>query len=383
MDNANFTYPAEEVIQEIMRVYRESYGVPRAEIGHDIELRAYDELWRAREIIAKKINASPEEIIFTSGTSESNNLAIKGYMRWYRKNKGKGKIITTPIERRCILHSANRMGEEGHTVARVSVDGEGFINMEELQDKIRDATLLTMHHANHEIGVIQDIKAMADLAEDAGAIFHVDATHSFLRERIDVNEMSIDMLTISAHTVHGPLGVGALYVREGLKILPMIEGDTLEFGLRAGAQNIADIAGFAKAVEIYKEEDVNYMRKLQKKLLEGLMEIEESYLNGPPPEKGKRVCDNINISFRGAEGEAIMLLANHKGLIIRTGSACYSESLEPSYVIRALGKTYEDANSSTRFSLSRYNTEEEIKKAVEIMKENIDRLRAMSPVWRR
>ena len=251
--------------------------------------------------------------------------------------------------------------------------------MEELEKAAKNSFLVSIHHANHEIGVLQDLKAIGEIANDAGSLFHVDATHSFLKEKIDVEKYGIDMMTMSGHVIHAPFGSGALFIRDGVKLEPLFHGDAREFGYRAGHPNMPAIAGFAKAVELMKEEHIQKMKRMQQYLIKNLLSIEDSRLNGSM----KRVCNNVNVSFKGVEGEAIIMMANQKGLIIRTGSACYSPELKPSYVILAIGGSMEDANSSTRITISRMNTMEEMEKAYEILKDVIERLREFSPLYRR
>ncbi len=380
LDNGNVSRVALEVFEEMKRYYLDKFGVPGGEFGHRYEEEASEALWKARETLAKRINAYPEEIVFTSGVTEGNNLAIKGAVFPILRKKGVARIITSPIERKCVLRSAEYLRNFGAKVEQVPVNSEGFVNLEILKEKIKSAELVSIQHANQEIGVVQDIKAIGELAEDSGALYHSDATHSFLRERIDVEKIPVDMLTFSGHVIHGPLGSGALFIREGLKIEPILHGAYRERRRRAGYPNMPAIMGFAKAIEIMREEHVEKMRNMRDFLIEHLLEIPDSRLNGP---KERRVCDNVNVSFRGVEGEAILMLANQEGIILRTGSACYNESLEPSYVIKALGVGVEYANSSTRMVLSRYNTMEEMKIVVEKMEEIIERLRKISPLYRR
>ncbi len=380
LDNGNVSRVALEVFEEMKRYYLDKFGVPGGEFGHRYEEEASEALWKARETLAKRINAYPEEIVFTSGVTEGNNLAIKGAAFPILQKKRAARIITSPIERKCVLRSAEYLRNFGAKVEQVPVNSEGFVNLEILKEKIKSAEMVSIQHANQEIGVVQDIKAIGELAEDSGAIYHSDATHSFLRERIDVEKIPVDMLTFSGHVIHGPLGSGALFIREGLKIEPILHGAYRERRRRAGYPNMPAIMGFAKAIEIMREEHVEKMRNMRDFLIESLLEIPDSRLNGP---KERRVCDNVNVSFRGVEGEAILMLANQEGIILRTGSACYNESLEPSYVIKALGVGVEYANSSTRMVLSRYNTMEEMKIVVEKMEEIIERLRKISPLYRR
>ena len=380
LDNGNVTRVADEVLEEITLYYKEKFGIPGGEFGHRYEEEAAEALFQARERIARRINASPEEIIFTSGTTEGNNLAIKGIIFPRIRKNGKAKIVISPIERKCIMNTAKYLNGFGAEVQILDVNSEGFIDMDELQKKIVHSDILSIQHVNQEIGTVQDIKAIGEIAEDYGVIFHSDATHSFLKENIDVEKIPVDILTFSAHVIHGPLGAGALFVREGLKLEPLFHGASRERGMRAGHPNIPAIMGFAKSIEIMHKKDLDKMRSMRDYLIHKLLKIEDSRLNGPVK---RRVCDNVNISFKGVEGEAILMLADKMGITLRTGSACYSQSLEPSYVVRSLGVGVEYVNSSTRMVVSRYNTMEEMKYVVEKMEEIIEKLRSISPIYRR
>ncbi len=379
LDNGNVTRVSDRVFEAMKERYLVNYGVPGGEFGHFMEEEAGEAIWKAREVIAAKIGARPEEIVFTSGVTEGNNLAVKGAVGYMEKKGGKQKILTSAIERKCVMNSVKYLEGRGHEALKVGVDSEGFIDMEELKESAKGASFLSIQHANQEIGTVQDTKAVGDIAEDAGAIFHTDASHSFLRERIDVRRLNVDMLTISGHLIHAPLGSGALFVREGLKLEPILHGDQREFGLRAGNPNMPAIIGLAEAVKEARDDDVERMRGIRDRLTDALLEIPDSELNGP--RKG-RVADNVNVSFRGVEGEAVLMLASEMGLIIRTGSACFSPELKYSYVISAIGKGAEEANSSTRFGLSRYNTMDEMERAADIMGAVVEKLRKISPLYR-
>ncbi len=378
MDSANVSRPAPEVVVAMMPYLKEKFGVPGGAFGHRYEEEASEALWRVREAIAASINASPEEIIFTSGVTEGNNLAIKGFMRYGKEKK---RALTTPIERKCVLESLRYMEKEGHDVSMLPVEDEGFVDEKELENLSRGVDLISVQHVNQEIGTVQDIRRIGETAEDRQIVFHTDATHGFLKEKIDVEKMNIDMLTISGHVIHGPPGSGALFIREGLKIEPLLHGDGKEFGKRAGHPNMPAIIGMAEAIRLMKDADIERMKKLSKMLLESLSTIDDSRINGPM--KNKRVCDIVNLSFKGVEGEAILMAASSEGLVLRTGSACFSPNLRYSHVMRAIGRSAEDANSSTRLSISRYTTENDVVCVYEILKEIIERLRDISPVYRK
>ena len=379
LDNGNVSRVREEVLQEMMIYYTEKFGVPGGEFGHRYEEEAAEAVWKAREIIARKINAYPEEIVFTTGVTEGNNLAIKGTVIPVLRAKGGARVLISPIERKCVIRSARYLENFGVEVNTLSVDSDGLLVEDVLIDAVKDADLISVQHVNQEIGTVQDIRAIGEIAEDGEAIFHSDATHSFLREDIDVEKVSVDLLTFSGHVIHGPLGSGALFVREGVKIEPLLHGGLRERGRRAGHINVPALMGFAKAVELMNDSDVERMREMRDYLIRNLLNIPDSRLNGSPT---RRVCDNVNVSFKGVEGEAILMLANENGIILRTGSACYNESLQSSYVIRALGVGVEYANSSTRMVVSRFNTMDEMKYVVEKMNEIVEKLRKISPLYR-
>ena len=378
LDNANVTKVDDNVLKILEEYYINKFGVPGGEFGHRYEEEAADSIWKARETIAKKINAQPEEIIFTTGVTEGNNLAIKGAVNYFAHRKGKVKIVTDKIERRCVLNTFRYLHSLGHRTIFIDVDKNGFIKMDELEKEMKNAFLVSIQHANQEIGVIQDIKAVGEIAENKNVIFHTDATHSFLKEKIDVEKIPVDMITMSGHVIHAPLGSGALFVREGIKLVPLFHGAIREFGFRAGYPNLPAIMGFAMATKLMKRQHTKKMKEMRDYLIKNLLLIKDSKLNGGM----HRICDNLNISFGGIEGEAILMMANEMGLILRTGSACYNPKLEPSYVIRAIGGSIEDANSSVRITLSRLNTMDEMKKTVEIINEIVEKLRAISPIYR-
>ncbi|MEM2210548.1 MAG: cysteine desulfurase family protein [Nitrososphaerales archaeon] len=377
LDNAETTM-VDPIVVNVMREYMiEKYGVPRGEFGHILEDEANEAIEKAREVIASKINAKPNEIIFTSGGTESNNLAIKGVMH-SPQYKGK-RIVTSKIEHRSVLDVVKALSnEEGFEAIYLNVDKEGFVDFESLNKAIVNTRLVSIQHANQEIGTIQDIKAIGELCKEKNVLFHCDAVQSFMKEPIDVKKMGVDLMSLSAHLIHGPKGVGALYVREGISLKPIILGDEQERGFRAGTPNLPGIVGFAKATELISIDEVRRMRELRDWLIENLLNIEATKLNGPLGDK--RLCNNVNITFKYVEGEAILMYANLEGLIINTGSACYSQKLEPSHVIRAIGGTYEESHGSIRLSLSKWTTKKEVESAVEIINRAVKKLRSFSPL---
>jgi len=379
LDNATTTKLDPEVRKAMEPYFTEYYGLPTAEYGHSFGLKVKEALEEARETVAKSIRAEAEEIVFTSGSEESNNLAIKG-TAWASKDKS--HLVTSKIERMSVLNVMKSLENTGRfKVSLLNVDGEGFVDLEKLKAAINKETLLvSVQHANQEIGTIQDIVEIGKVCRDRGVLFHVDAEQSFTKLPIDVEKMNIDLLSISAHLIHGPKGIGALYKRKGVKLKPVLEGAYHEFGLRAGAENIPGVVGFGKAVELVEETQIAHMRRLRDSLTEGLLKTSDSRLNGPKGDK--RLCNNVNITFKYVEGEAVLLHLDMRGIIVTTGSACFSRTLEPSHVILALGLKHEDAHGSVRFSLSRYSTREEMDYAIDNAKAVVEQLRRISPVGR-
>jgi len=379
LDNATTTMLDPIVLEAMKPYFSEWYGSPTHEYGHTFGLKAREALEESRETIAKSIGAKPEEIIFTSGGAESNNLAIKGLAL---ANKDRSHLITSKIEHASVLNVVKSLERSGFRASYIDVDGEGFVNLEQLERNIDEETLLvSIQHANQEIGTIQDVEEIGKICREKEVLFHVDAVQSFTKVPIDVEKMNIDLLSISAHKIHGPKGVGALYVREGVKLKPLIEGGYHEFGLRSGTENIPGLVGFAKAVEIVNESRLEHMKRLRDYLMKGLLEMPDSRLNGPMGDK--RLCNNVNITFKYVEGESVLLHLDMRGIIVTTGSACFSKTLEPSHVILALGLKHEDAHGSVRFSLSKYNTLEEMDYTIRNVKEIVEQLRVISPVGRR
>jgi cysteine desulfurase len=357
----------------------DNYGVPGGEFGYRLEEEAREAIEQAREAIARRINASPGEIIFTSGGTESNNVAIVGaaHSDYY---KGK-RLVTSRIEHMSVLRTVDKLTRQGFEKTVLNVDHEGFVNVADLKAGMQDVRLVSVQHANQEMGTLQDLAVIGEMSRSNGVLFHCDAVQSFAKEKIDVQAMKIDLLSMSSHLIHGPKGVGALYVRDGVKLQPLLEGDDRERGLRPGTPNVAGIVGFAKAVKLMTHEDSFRMRQLRDELIESLLTISDSRLNGPTGER--RLCNNVNVSFRYVEGEAVLMHLDLRGLVVNTGSACYSQKLEPSHVIRALGGTLEESHGSIRLSLSKWTTKEELAYAAETIKEVVKKLRDLSPLGRK
>ncbi len=376
LDNGATTKIDNEVLKEMQPYLENEYG--NASSLHSLGLTAKTAIENAREIIAKSINAKPEEIIFTSGGTESNNFALKSYAF---NNKDKGNhIITTKVEHKSILETCKWLEKQGFEITYLDVDKEGFVNIKDLEKNITKKTILiSIIHANNEIGTINNLEEIGKICKTKNVCFHSDACQSFTKVDIDVNKMNLNLLTINAHKIHGPKGIGALFIKKGTNIKAWQNGGAHELGLRAGTENVAGIIGFAKAVKIVNKKDLEKIQKLKDKLIKGLLEIPDVKLNGP---KENRLCNNVNVSFKGIEGEAIGGYLDSYGICSSTGSACSSIKLEPSYVLKAIGKTNEEANGSLRLTLSKYNTEKEIDFVLEKIPIIVKKLRSFSPIYK-
>ena len=381
-DNASTTKIDPKVLEEMLPFLKEDYGNPSS--LHSKGLFAQRAVESARQIIANSLGANPEEIIFTSGATESDNLAIKG-IAYANKDSAKKKIITTKIEHDAVLKTFEQLSLEGFETVFLNVDKEGFVKLEELKKALDEKTLLvSIIHANNEIGTIQNIKEISKLCHEAGAIFHTDATQSFTKIPINVKELGIDLMTMNAHKLHGPKGVGALYIKQGIKIKPLFAGGGQEVKIRSGTHNVPAIVGFGKAVEIQikeMEKNGNYIKSLRDKLYLMLSKIEGSSLNGPNDfSKEKRLVNNLNMRFSGVEGEAMLLRLDDLGVMVSTASACSSQSLKPSHVLMACGLSHEEAHGSLRFSLSKFNLESELFVIASSVEKVVSDLRELSPL---
>ncbi|MBN2454902.1 cysteine desulfurase [Candidatus Woesearchaeota archaeon] len=375
LDNAASTKTDPKVVEAMLPYFNEKYG--NASSLHSKGLEAKEALDRARKTIAKSINAKSEEIIFTSGGTESDNFAIKG-IAFANKQMG-NHIITTSIEHKAILNTCKWLETQGFETTMLPVDNEGFVSPEELEKAITDKTiLLSVIHGNSEIGTIQDLQALGEVCKKHKVYFHTDACQSYTKAGIDVKKQNLDLVTINSHKIHGPKGVGALYVKQGVKITPLFHGGDHEFKLRAGTENIPGIVGFAEAVKLASKKDIERITKLRDKLIEGVLKIPGTRLNGPRGEK--RLCNNTNFSFMGVEGESIGGYLNLKSICSSTGSACSEALLEPSKVLMAIGLTHEEANGSLRLTISKFTTEEEIEAVLKELPPIIKKLRRMSPI---
>ena len=334
----------------------------------------------ARANVAALINADPKEIVFTSGATESDNLAIKGVAHFYHKN---GKhIVTCKTEHKAVLDTCRHLEREGYEVTYLDPEPNGLIDLEKLKAAIRpDTILVSIMHVNNEIGVIQDIKAIGEITRERKILFHVDAAQSAGKVPIDMENMKVDLMSFSAHKIYGPKGIGALYVRRKprVRLEAQMHGGGHERGMRSGTLATHQIVGMGEAFRFAKEEmaaDNERIRMLRDRLVKGLESIEEVYING---DMEQRIPHNLNISFNFVEGESLIMAL--KDLAVSSGSACTSASLEPSYVLRALGRSDELAHSSIRFTLGRFTTEAEVDFAIEAIRNNIDKLRELSPLW--
>ncbi|MEA3248296.1 MAG: aminotransferase class V-fold PLP-dependent enzyme [Nanoarchaeota archaeon] len=375
LDNAATTKVDEWVLKAMQPFFSEKFGNASSQhfMGQEVAMA----LEESRDVIARSIRAKSDEIFFTSGGTESNNWVIKG-MGFENLASGKNHIITTKIEHDCILNSCRWMEKQGFKVTYLDVDEEGFVNPEDVLGAITGKTILvSIIHGNNEIGTIQDIEAIGKICRECGVYFHIDACQSYTKVPIDVRKQNLDFVTLNAHKIYGPKGVGVLYIREGVKITPLIHGGNQEDRMRSGTENIPGIVGFAKAVKISNSRDVKKMTRLRDKLINELSKIPHSRLNGPRGDK--RLCNNINFSFEAIEGEAIGAYLDVNKICSSTGSACSSRSLEPSHVIRAIGVSPSSLNSSIRLSLNKNNTEEEIDYVIKVLGKIIFKLRRISP----
>ncbi|MCO8049365.1 IscS subfamily cysteine desulfurase [Proteus penneri] len=355
------------------------FGNP-ASRSHRFGWQAEEAIDIARNQIADLIGADPREIVFTSGATEADNLALKGVANFYQK-KGK-HIITSKTEHKAILDTCRQLEREGFEVTYLAPKSDGLIDLKELEEAMREDTILvSIMHVNNEIGVVQDIAAIGELCRSKGIIYHVDATQSVGKLPIDLSKLKVDLLSLSAHKVYGPMGIGALYVRRKprIRLEAQMHGGGHERGMRSGTLAVHQIVGMGEAYRILKEEmadETKRLNELRLRLWNGIKDIEEVYINGSLEHTAPNI---LNVSFNYVEGESLMMAL--KDLAVSSGSACTSASLEPSYVLRALGLTDELAHSSIRFSLGRFTTEEEIDYAIEQIHNAIGRLRDLSPLW--
>jgi len=346
---------------------------------HSFGQEAINALKKSRQIIAQALGAKPKEIIFTGSATESNNLALKG-IAWANKNRGQ-HIIISPIEHPCIMESVKWLEKQGFKITKLKVDKYGLVNLDSLKKAIRKNTVLvSVIHANHEIGTIQDISKIGKICREKGIYFHTDATQGFGKIPIDVNKMNVDLLTANSHKMYGPKGAACLFIRQGTKIQPLLHGGGHEFSLRSSTVNLPAIVGFAQAAKICQKEmkkESNQLIKLRNKLIKGVLEkIPDSHLNG---HLAKRLPNNANFWFSFVEGEAIVIQLDSYGISASTGSACSSAKLEPSHVLLAIGLKPEQAHGSLRLTLGRWTKEKDIDYLLEVLPKVIEKLREISP----
>ena len=379
-DNAATTPISKNVYEAMIPYLTDRYGNPSSLYARGREeKKAVDQ---ARIYTAEIINADPSEIIFTSGGSEADNLAIKGLLFSRQLPKNKKHIITSKIEHHAVLYTCQFLERIGYTVTYLDVDGQGHIDLEQLENAITDDTaLVSVMAANNEIGTIQDLKAIADICHKKGTLFHTDAVQAVGHMKLDVKEMGIDMLSMASHKVRGPKGVGALYCRKGIILEPLIHGGGQERGLRSGTENVAGIVGFGEALRYAKEnmdEYLPYVKSLTDHLIEEVTKIPYTQLTGDPV---NRLPGTASFVIECIEGESLILLLDLNGIATSTGSACSTGSLDPSHVLMSIGLPHEIAHGSLRVTLGEQNTMEDVDYIIEKINAVVTRLRDMSPVW--
>jgi cysteine desulfurase len=369
------------VAEEMMRYLSVDgiFGNP-ASRSHSFGWSAEHAVEQARKQVASLLNADPREIIWTSGATESDNLAIKGVAHFYQK-KGK-HLITVKTEHKAVLDSCRQLEREGFEVTYLEPEEDGLLDLDKLKAAFRpDTTLVSVMHVNNEIGVIQDINAIAQLTREQGILFHMDAAQSVGKVPIDVKALNVDLISLSGHKIYGPKGIGVLYCRRKprVRLEALIHGGGHERGLRSGTLPVHQIVGMGMACKIAAEEmdaENARLRALRDRLYNGLSEMEETYVNGSME---SRTAGNLNISFNYVEGESLLMAISD--IAVSSGSACTSASLEPSYVLRALGRNDELAHSSIRFTVGRFTTEEEVDYTINLIKQKVAKLRELSPLW--
>jgi cysteine desulfurase len=376
LDYAATTPVDPRVLKTMLPYFGQYYGNTMS--LHAEGVKTSEAVEKAREIMAKALNADSEEIVFTGSATESNNLALKGLAE---ANPEKKKIIISSVEHDCVRNSAIWLRGKGYKVVMLPVDKKGFIDFEILKKEADKETLVvSIIHGSNEVGTIQDIRRIGELCRERGIYFHTDASQSFGKVPIDVKEMKIDLLTASSHKIYGPKGAAILYVRENVKINPIMHGGGHEGGLRSSTVNVPAIVGMGKATEICVKNMKNESERLSKlrdKLINGILKsIDDCWLNG---DEKKRLPNNVNVSFERVEGESLLMELSNKGIMCSTGSACSSNNLEPSHVLLALGLSAPEAHGSLRFSLGRFTTESEINYVLKTLPIVVKKMRKMSP----
>ena len=378
LDHAATTPTHPEVVKAMLPYLTDAFGNPSS--IHSYGQEAKGAIEEARTKVAELIGARSEEIIFTSGGTEADNFALKG-VAYANEHKG-NHIITTPIEHHAVMEACKFLERRGFRITYLSVDEHGLVDPQDVKKAITDKTvLISVIHASNEVGTIEPISKIGKMAKEAEIYFHTDAVQAVGHIPVNVDELKVDLLSISAHKLYGPKGVGALYVRKGTRLVPLIQGGGQENRRRAGTENVPAIVGLGKAIELAGQtmnRETEWLSYLRDKLIEGLVErIDNIRLNGHPR---KRLPNNVNVSVDFVEGESILLNLDLEGICASTGSACSSSSLEPSHVLLALGLSPEQAHGSLRFTFGRENTEEDMERVLEVLPGIVAKLRAMSPL---
>lgn len=380
-DNAATTRIAPQVLDAMLPYLKEEYGNPSTlyKLGREAKIA----IEKAREQVAQVIGAKAEEIFFTGSGTEADNMALKGVL-YGPAGKGKKHLITTKIEHHAILHTAMALEKEGFQVTFLDVDKNGRVDLEELKQAITpDTALVSIMAANNEVGTIQPLEEIGKICREKGVLFHTDAVQAFGHMPLDVNKMNIDLLSLSAHKINGPKGSGALYIRRGLGLRPVIEGGGQERNRRSGTENVAGIVGLGQAAQLAMEtmvEESARLKALAKKLTDGVLQIPETILTGDPENRLPGAC---SFAISAIEGESLVLYLDMEGICTSTGSACSTGSLDPSHVLMAIGLSHEVSHGSLRVTLGRFNTEEEVDYIIETLPKVVEKLRSMSPVWNR
>lgn len=380
LDNNATTRVSEQVLESMLPYLTQQYGNPSSiySLGRNAKIA----IENSRAKVAKAIGAQTNEIIFTSGGTEADNLAIKGVMQKALK-QGKNHIITTNFEHHAVLHVCESLEKKGFEVTYLEIDDKGLISPQQVKDAIKPNTaLVTIMFANNEIGTIQPIAEIGEICRENKVLFHTDAVQALCNVEIDVVSQKIDLLSMSAHKIHGTKGVGALYIRKGIVLEAQIEGGAQELKKRSGTENVAGIVGFGVAIEQGTKQISEKQQKLkqfQKQLVDEVLKIPKTRINGSLE---KRLCSNLNFSFEAIEGESLLLMLDFKGVCASSGSACTSGSLDPSHVLLAMGLPHEIAHGSLRLSFSEFTTQQEIDYVIEVLPGIVQKLRQMSPLWK-
>jgi cysteine desulfurase len=381
-DNASASRLDERVLEAMKPYFFDIYAVATSDFGYSLGVEAREALENSRESIASALGASSKrEFIFTSGSAESNNMALKGVALALGDKKGK-HIIISKVEDFPVLNSAKSLEKQGFKVTYLDVDENGLVDPDDLKSKITSETILvSIQHANQEIGTLQDIEAIGKVCKEKGVLFHSDATHTFTRVPLDVKKVDVDLVSVSAHTIHGPNGMGGIYIRKGTPITKWLDGGFQEFNLRGGVENVPGAVGFAKAAELVTDEENKELQRIRDHLIDRILrEVPQTVLNG---HRFKRTPQNVNITFEYVEGESVTLHLDMRGFAVSTGSSCFSRTLEASHVIMAATGDSERAHGSIRFTFGRFNTTEEVDAVADAIASVVENLRKISPLGKK